>query len=69
MCRMRLREKEWWSISVIHKLDYLTVDRDQLERESAICDYVPINRVTLRRLKMDKSNSSYGSNFSDYLDK
>jgi len=52
----------------IHKLDYLTINRDQLERESAICDYVPINRVTLRRLKMDKSNSSYGSKFSDYLD-
>ena len=54
---------------MIHKLDYLTIDRDQLERESAICDYVPINRVTLRRLKMDKDNSSYGSKFSDYLDK
>lgn len=53
----------------IHKLDYLTIDRDQLERESAICDYVPINRVTLKRLQMDKSNSSYGSKFSDYLDK
>ena len=43
---------------MIHKLDYLTIDRDQLERESAICDYVPINRVTLRRLKMDKDNAS-----------
>ena len=53
----------------IHKLDYLTIDRDQLERESAICDYVPINRVTLKRLQMDKSNNSYGSKFSDYLDK
>ena len=53
----------------IHKLDYLTIDRDQLERESAICDYVPINRVTLKRLQMDKSNNSYGSKFSDYLNK
>jgi hypothetical protein len=54
---------------VIHKLDYISIDRDQLERESAICDYVPINRVTLKRLQMDKSNGSYGSKFSDYLDK
>jgi len=53
----------------IHTLDYLTVDRDQLERESAICDYVPINRVTLKRLQMDKSNNSYGKKFSEYLDK
>ena len=53
---------------MIHKLDYLTVDRDQLECESEVCDYVPINRVTLRRLQMDKTNNSYGKKFSDYLD-
>jgi hypothetical protein len=53
----------------IHKLEYIKVDKMQLERESKICDYVPINRVTLKRLQMDKSNSSYGKKFSDYLDK
>ena len=54
---------------MIHKLDYLTINHDQLERESEVCDYVPINRVTLRRLQMDKTNNSYGKKFSDYLDK
>ena len=53
----------------IHKLDFIKVDHVQLERESLICDYVPINRVTLKRLQMDKSNSSHKKKFSDYLDK
>lgn len=54
-------------IEPVHLLNYIDVDREQLEQESKICNFVPINRVTLRRIKMDKSNDSYGNKFSDYL--
>ena len=54
---------------MIHNLDYIKVNKPMLEKESTVCDYLPINRVTLKRLQMDKTNKSYGSKFSDYLDK
>lgn len=53
---------------MIHKLDYLSVDREALKNESKVCNFVPINRITLKRLQMDKSNNSYGKKFSEYLD-
>ena len=47
----------------------LDVDLEKLEQESTVCDFVPINRITLRRLQIDKNNNSYGSKFYDFVNK
>ena len=38
-----------------------------LIEESKVCDYVPINRVTLRRVKMGSYAETKGKKFSDFL--
>ena len=52
----------------IQDIDF-TINKEMLIEESKICDYVPINRVTLRRVKMGSYAETKGKKFSDFLNK
>lgn len=51
----------------IHNIDF-DIDKDKLIEESSHCQFVPINRVTLKRVQLG-SYDAKGRKFSDYLDK
>ena len=50
----------------IHNIDF-DINKEMLIEESKVCDYVPINRVTLRRVKMGSYAETKGKKFSDFL--
>jgi len=51
----------------IHNI-YFVINREMLIKESEICQFVPINRVTLKRVQLG-SYDAKGKKFSDYLNK
>ena len=51
----------------IHDIDF-NIDKDKLIEESNHCQFVPINRVTLKRVQLG-SYDAKGKKFSDYLNK